>query len=75
MTSQMDKVLSFSVTQPCNGVTFEHIVGFKNHDVYGGENIKSVDDTISLNTLLRTIVSSPENSGSQGPYSWHWISR
>jgi hypothetical protein len=75
MNLQMDKVLSFSVTQPSDGVTFEHIVGFKDRDVYGGENIKSVDDTISLNTLLRTIVNSPENSGSQGPYSWHWISR
>ena len=69
----MIRKLSFKVTQPCDGNTFEHIVLIDKYEVHGAENIRPVVDNISLPNLMRRITSGAELSGKEGPYEWVWI--
>ena len=64
--------LSFKITQPCDGVTFEHIIEINQYELQGAENVKPVVDDISLPELFHRIITTT-TGGKEGPYQWDWI--
>lgn len=65
--------LLLAVTQPSDGITYEHVIQFIGQSVIGYENLRDVDGTLPTQTLIRQICHTPEMSGTNGPYTWKWI--
>lgn len=65
--------LLLAVTQPSDGITYEHVIQFVGQSVIGYENLRDVDGNTPIQTLLRQIRHQSEIGGTTGPYTWKWI--